>query len=164
MNLDVTAETRIARSRKDVAAYVIDNRNDTIWIGGITESELQGEPPIRVGSRVRRVASFARKRIDYVNEVERLDPVGLLEMRSVKSPFPMRVTYRFTDDGGATTVYPCPGRSRHALPCSGTADALEGPSLYLPRSGNAEVAHGALTGAALTRPTTTGSTSTKPPS
>lgn len=104
MNLDVTAETRIARARMDVAAYVTDNRNDAIWIGGISESELLGEPPIRVGSRVRRVASFAGKRIDYVNEVERLDPLELLEMRSVKSPFPMRVTYRFADDGGATSV------------------------------------------------------------
>lgn len=99
MNLDVTAETTIARPREAVAAYVLDYRNDPIWIGGISESELHGEPPIRVGSRVRRVASFLGKRIEYVNEVERLDP-GLVEMRSVKSPFPMRVTYTFADAAG----------------------------------------------------------------
>ncbi len=102
MNLDVTAETSMARPRDEVTIYVIDNRNDPIWIGGISESELQGEPPIAVGSRVRRVASFLGKRIEYVNEVERLDPGALLVMRSVKSPFPMRVTYAFADadDGG----------------------------------------------------------------
>lgn len=105
MKLDVTAETTIARPREVVATYVFDNRNDPIWIGGISESELDGEPPIRVGSRVRRVASFLGKRIEYVNEVERLDPGAVLEMRSVKSPFPMRVTYAFGDTaGGDETV------------------------------------------------------------
>ena len=105
MNLDVTAETSIARPREEVSTYVIDNRNDPIWIGGISESELQGDPPITVGSRVRRVASFLGKRIEYVNEVERLDPGALLVMRSVKSPFPMRVTYAFADaDDGRGTI------------------------------------------------------------
>lgn len=100
MSLDVTAETTISRPREPVAAYVVDQRNDPIWIGGISESELVGDPPIRVGSRVRRVASFLGKRIEYVNEIERLDPGALLEMRSVKSPFPMRVTYAFDDAAG----------------------------------------------------------------
>jgi hypothetical protein len=51
------------------------------------------------------VASFLGKRIEYVNEVERLDPGVLLEMRSVKSPFPMRVTYELADGvGGDATV------------------------------------------------------------
>jgi hypothetical protein len=104
VNLDVTAETSVARPRDEVATYVIDNRNDPIWIGGISESELQGEPPVAVGSRVRRVASFLGKRIEYVNEVERLDPGALLVMRSVKSPFPMRVTYAFADAGDGGTV------------------------------------------------------------
>jgi hypothetical protein len=42
------------------------------------------------------------KRIEYINEVTRLDPDVLLEMRSVKSPLPMVVTYTFGDDAGAT--------------------------------------------------------------
>jgi len=103
VNLDITAEATIARPRHDVAAYVTDNRNDPIWIGGISRSELEGEPPIRVGSRVRRVASFLGKSIEYVNEVERLERGVLLDMRSVKGPFPMQVTYTFADaDDGAT--------------------------------------------------------------
>ncbi len=81
---------------------MIDHRNDPIWIGGISDSELLGEPPIAVGSRVRRVASFLGKRIEYVNDVTRLEPGALLEMRSVKSPFPMTVTYAFEDEGGGT--------------------------------------------------------------
>jgi uncharacterized membrane protein len=102
MAIDVTASVTIARPRDEVAAYVVDHRHDPIWIGGITESELLGDPPIAVGSRVRRVASFLGKRIDYVNEVTRLDPGALLEMRSVQSPFPMVVTYAFEDTDGGT--------------------------------------------------------------
>ena len=100
--IDVTATTRIDALRDKVASYVVDNRNDPAWIGGISESELLGDPPITVGSRVRRVASFMGKRIEYVNEVTRLDPGSVLEMRSVKSPFPMHITYAFQDAEGGT--------------------------------------------------------------
>lgn len=100
--IDVTAATTIAAQRDQVARYVMDHRNDPVWIGGISESELLGEPPIAVGSRVRRVASFLGKRIEYVNEVTRLEPGSLLEMRSVKSPFPMVATYAFEDAADGT--------------------------------------------------------------
>ena len=73
MSIDVTATATMTVPREEVARYVIDHRNDPVWIGGISESELLGEPPIAIGSRVRRVASFMGKRIEYVNEVTRLD-------------------------------------------------------------------------------------------
>ena len=100
--IDVTASTMIAAPRDEVARYVMDHRNDPIWIGGISESELMGERPLVEGSRVRRVASFMGKRIEYVNEVVRLEPGTALEMRSVKSPFPMAVTYAFEEGEGGT--------------------------------------------------------------
>ena len=100
--IDVTATTTIEAPRDKVAAYVVDNTNDPAWIGGISESELLGDPPIAVGSRVRRVASFMGKRIEYVNEVTWLDPGSVLEMHSVKSPFPMQITYAFEDAAGGT--------------------------------------------------------------
>jgi uncharacterized membrane protein len=100
--IDVTTTTMIGAPRSDVARYVVDHRNDPTWIGGISESELLGDPPIAVGSQVRRVAHFLGKRIEYVNEVTRLEPDALLEMRSVKSPFPMVVTYAFEDAPGGT--------------------------------------------------------------
>jgi uncharacterized membrane protein len=100
--IDVTATTRIDAARDQVASYVVDNRNDPAWIGGISESKLLGDPPIGVGSHVRRVASFMGRRIEYVNEVTRLVPGSVLEMHSVKSPFPMRITYAFEDVAGTT--------------------------------------------------------------
>jgi hypothetical protein len=104
MGIDVTARTVIARARDDVAAYVVDHRNDPVWIGGISDSELLGDPPRTEGSHVRRVASFLGKRIRYVNEVVRLVPGTVLEMRSVESPMPMRITYAFADVPGGTQV------------------------------------------------------------
>ena len=100
--IDVTATTRIDAARDQVASYVVDNRNDPAWIGGISESKLLGDPPIGVGSHVRRVASFMGRRIEYVNEVTRLDAGSVLEMHSVKSPFPMQITYAFEDAAGGT--------------------------------------------------------------
>ncbi len=82
----------------------MDHRNDTTWIGGITQSEMIGEGPFAEGSEVRRVAHFMGKRIDYVLRVERLDQGSFLEMRSVKGPFPMTVNYAFADVEGGTRV------------------------------------------------------------
>jgi uncharacterized protein YndB with AHSA1/START domain len=105
MAIDVTATTVIDAPRSRVARFVMDHRNDTAWIGGIKESELVGDEPYGVGSHVRRVASFLGRRIEYVNRVEEIEPDARLVMRSVKSPFPMVVTYAFEDtaNGGTRT-------------------------------------------------------------
>jgi len=104
MSVDITASVRIARDPVTVAAYMTDPANDPEWIGGLRTADLLGEPPVAVGSRVRRVAHFLGRRVEYVNEVLALDAVHL-DMRSVKAPFPMHITYRFEPaPGGGTTV------------------------------------------------------------
>jgi carbon monoxide dehydrogenase subunit G len=103
VRIDVTAEVRVARPRAEVAAYMTDPGHDPEWIGGVREARLQGEPPLRAGSRVARVASFLGRRIEYVNEVVSLD-AGHLDMRSVVAPFPMHITYSFAPDGNGTVV------------------------------------------------------------
>jgi hypothetical protein len=104
VGIDVTAEIQIDRGREAVAAYMTDPANDPVWIGGVREARLLGEPPIVVGSRVARVASFLGRRIEYVNEVVRLEPESRVDMRSVVAPFPMRITYAFEDRDGGTSV------------------------------------------------------------
>jgi uncharacterized protein YndB with AHSA1/START domain len=104
MSVDVTAEVRIARDAQRVWDYMTDPVNEPEWIGGLKESRLAGDPPLRVGSRVERVAGFLGRRIEYVNEVTELDPPDTLDMRSVKAPFPMRITYTLEGGGEATTV------------------------------------------------------------
>jgi len=104
MPVDVTATAAVGRPREEVAAYLRDPANDTSWIGGLRSARLLTAGPVGVGSRVERVASFLGRRVEYVNEVTELTGDRLV-MRSVRSPFPMQVTYghRAATDG-ATEV------------------------------------------------------------
>lgn len=49
--------------------------------------------PLGAGTRVNRVAKFMGRRIDYVLEVQAIEHPRLLDMKSVKAPFPMHVRY-----------------------------------------------------------------------
>jgi uncharacterized membrane protein len=104
MPVDVTATASIDRPHEEVAAYLRDPANDTSWIGGLRSARLLTPEPVAVGSQVERVAGFLGRRVEYVNEITELDG-DRLAMRSVHSPFPMRITYghRQASDG-ATEV------------------------------------------------------------
>ena len=104
MSIDVLGEVHIRRPREQVAAYMSDPANDPEWIGGLREAHLLGDGPLREGSQVARVASFLGRRVEYVNEITTLEPGSVLEMRSVKAPFPMHITYTFEDRDGGTVV------------------------------------------------------------
>jgi uncharacterized membrane protein len=104
MAVDVTATETIGRPREEVAAYLRDPGNDTSWIGGLRSARLLTPRPVAVGSQVERVAGFLGRRVEYVNEITELTGERLA-MRSVRSPFPMRVTYGHRRAGdGATEV------------------------------------------------------------
>jgi len=102
VSIDVPVTALIDRPAAEVAAYAMDPANDTSWIGGIREVRWVTEPPLRVGSRVRRRASFLGRRVDYVMEVADLAPGERVVMRSVEAPFPMVVTYTFAAEGAGT--------------------------------------------------------------
>jgi len=102
MSTDVRAEMPIARPRDAVAAYAFDWANDVHWIGAVAEARLLTDPPVRIGSRVLRVATFLGRRLEYVNEVAEYEPPARLVMRTVEAPFPMRITYALDEDGAGT--------------------------------------------------------------
>ena len=102
MSIDVPVTAVIQRPAAEVAAYAMDPANDTSWIGGIREVRWVTEPPLRVGSRVRRLAGFLGRPVDYVLEVTELTPAERVVMRSIEAPFPMVVTYTFAAEGGGT--------------------------------------------------------------
>jgi uncharacterized membrane protein len=102
MAVDVTATETIDRPCDEVAAYLRDPANDTRWIGGIRSARLLSPGPVAIGSQVERVAAFLGRRVQYVNEIIELT-ADRLAMRSVRSPFPMRVTYGHRDTGDSTT-------------------------------------------------------------
>ena len=102
MPVDVTATGTIGRPSEEVAAYLRDPANDTSWIGGLRSARLLTPAPVAVGSQVERVAGFLGRRVEYVNEITELT-ADRLAMRSVRSPFPMRITYGHRDAGDGTT-------------------------------------------------------------
>ena len=104
MPIDVTAESHIARPREEVALFAMEAENDTRWIGGVSSARRLTDGPTAVGTRVERVAHFMGRRVEYVMEIAELVPDERIVMRSIKSPFPMRVTYSFHDDDGATVA------------------------------------------------------------
>ena len=102
MPIDVTARTTISKDIQAIWEFMTDPAREPEWIGGLKTSRLETDPPLRHGSRVERVAGFLGKKIEYVNEVTVHDPPHVLEMRSVKAPFPMHITYTVHDDGTVT--------------------------------------------------------------
>lgn len=102
--VDVSAQIAIKRPREEVAAFVADPTNDTIWISGVKDVRLLTEGPLRTGSRVHRTGGFMGKQFDYVNDVVDYEPLSHLEMKSVSGPFPMQVRYEFEESKGGTLV------------------------------------------------------------
>jgi hypothetical protein len=103
MEVATTATITVDRPPEVVAAYMFDPANDPRWIGGVRSARLLAPGPIAVGSLVEWVARFLGRRIEYVNEVVDLSPERL-EMRSVKAPFPIHVTYLLRERNGVTEV------------------------------------------------------------
>jgi uncharacterized protein YndB with AHSA1/START domain len=104
MAVDVTVEQEIRRPPDQVAAYAMDPANDRDWIGALTRVEVLGDGAVAPGTRVRRVARFLGRDMEYVNEITELDRPRRLAMRSVKAPFPMTVTYEFEPAGDGTLM------------------------------------------------------------
>ena len=104
MGVDVLVEQTIGRPRSEVAQVATDPARDPEWIGGIKEARELTESPLGVGSRAQRVATFLGRRIEYVLEVVEFERDSLLVMKSIKGPFPMKVTYRFHDAAEGTRM------------------------------------------------------------
>ena len=102
MPVDVSATATIGWPREEVAAYLRDPANDTHWIGGLRSARLLTPGPVGVGSQVERVAGFLGRRVEYVNEITELTADRRV-MKSVRSPFPMRITYGHRNAGDSTT-------------------------------------------------------------
>jgi uncharacterized protein YndB with AHSA1/START domain len=114
MSVDVTATVAIDAAPQSIWDFMTDPEHEPEWIGGLRHARLQGDPPLREGSRVERLAGFLGKKIEYVNEVTVHDPPHTLEMRSVKAPFPMRITY--TLEGGTVSNHVRGGGARIMAP------------------------------------------------
>lgn len=105
MDVDVTTEAVIRRPRDEVAAFACDPANVPRWYANIRSVDVLTEGPVAVRSRMRFVASFLGRTIDYTYEVTELVTGERMTMTTASGPFPMTTTYAFEDAGeGATRM------------------------------------------------------------
>jgi uncharacterized membrane protein len=97
VDVDVTVEADVRRPREEVAAFASDPRNVPEWYSNIRSVEVLTPGPLGVGSRMRFVARFLGRTIEYTYEVVELVPGERLVMSTASGPFPMTTTYSFVD-------------------------------------------------------------------
>jgi Polyketide cyclase / dehydrase and lipid transport len=103
MAVDVRPVVLVRRSRRDVAAFMFDPRNDLRWTGGITASRPAQPGPLVKGATVERTARFLGRSFTYGYVVTRHEPDRLVELK-VDRPFPMLVRYELDDATDGTLV------------------------------------------------------------
>lgn len=103
MDVDVTLTADIRRPRPEVAAFACDPANVPAWYANIRSVEVLTPGGLQVGSRMRFVATFLGRTIDYTYEVADLVPGVRMTMTTASGPFPMTTTYAFEDLDTAAT-------------------------------------------------------------
>lgn len=101
MDVDVTTEVLIRRTRHDVAEYAANPDNVPNWYVNIKSVEWVTSRPVQLGSRIAFVAHFLGRRMAYTYEVVDFVPAERLVMRTAEGPFPMETSYTWetTPDG-----------------------------------------------------------------
>jgi uncharacterized membrane protein len=126
--VDVRTEIVIDRTVAAVSQYAADPSNAPAWYANIESVAWQTEPPARLGSRVRFVARFLGRRLEYTYELVELVPGERLVMRTSEGPFPMETTYTWTAAGPASTRMTLRNRGKPAG-FSGLAAPLMAPAI-----------------------------------
>jgi len=103
MAVDVLTEIEIGRPRSEVSAFAADPANATAWYKNIRSVEWETPPPAVVGSRVRFVAQFLGRTLEYTYEVREIEPGSRLVMSTSQGPFPMETIYLWEDAGEGVT-------------------------------------------------------------
>jgi uncharacterized membrane protein len=103
MSVDVLTEIDIERPRDVVSGFAADPNNATAWYKNIRSVEWETPPPAAVGSRIRFVAQFLGRTLEYTYEVHEIDRGRRFVMSTAEGPFPMETIYTWEDAGEAAT-------------------------------------------------------------
>ncbi|HEV2981649.1 MAG TPA: SRPBCC family protein [Solirubrobacteraceae bacterium] len=103
MAVDVLTEIEIQRPRQEVAAFAADPGNATAWYKNIQSVEWETPPPAVVGSRVRFVARFLGRSLEYTYEVREDEPGRRFVIATAEGPFAMETTYAWEDAAESAT-------------------------------------------------------------
>jgi uncharacterized membrane protein len=103
VSVDVLTEIEIERLREEVSTFAADPNNAVAWYKNIKSVEWLTPPPAVVGSRMRFVARFLGRTLDYTYEVRECEPGRRFAMSTAQGPFPMETTYTWEDAGERAT-------------------------------------------------------------
>jgi uncharacterized protein YndB with AHSA1/START domain len=107
----------IARAPEEVFAVLTDPARLHEWQGTLVEARLEGEGPLRAGSRVHEVRTFLGKRIESTVEILEHEEPRRFVLSSSAGPVRFRVEQ---------TVEPAPAGSRVRVVLEGRARGLLG--------------------------------------
>jgi len=98
-------EVEIRRPREEVAAFAANPDNATAWYRNIRSVEWETSPPAAIGSRIRFIAQFLGRTLDYTYEVREIQPGSRFVMSTAQGPFPMETSYAWEEmTGGGTRM------------------------------------------------------------
>jgi uncharacterized membrane protein len=103
MPVDVLTDATINRPIEEVASYAADPSNAPEWYANIISADWKTPPPLQRASRIKFVARFLGRRLEYTYEVVDFVPGERLVMRTLQGPFPMETTYTWQALAGGTT-------------------------------------------------------------
>lgn len=103
MAVDVVTEIEIKRPVEEVASFAADPSSATAWNKNIKSIEWETPPPAVVGSRVRFLAQFLGRTLEYTYEVREIEPGRRFVMSTAEGPLPMETIYTWEDRGAGVT-------------------------------------------------------------
>lgn len=104
MTVRVEVEVAIERPLPEVFDFITNFENNPQWQSGMKSCEFSTEPPLRVGSKYKQVASFLGRRIVSEFEVLEYTPNRMVYFHSISGTFPIRVRRRVEQQGSSTLV------------------------------------------------------------
>ena len=104
MSVDVVVEQEIAAPRELVAAFASDPANEPRWLRDLDRSEALTGGAFGAGTIVQRITSVFGRETEYVHEIVAFEPGRRMELRTIKAPFPLCVTYEFEDTAAGGTL------------------------------------------------------------
>ncbi len=98
------SRVKIDRPREEVFAYLVNAETQTIWQSGLQEFIADWSDEPTVGDHARGTVKVAGKKVQWEIEVAETNRPENIVFRSVKAPFPFKVSYSLLSNGGSTQV------------------------------------------------------------
>lgn len=92
----------IDRPVEEVWDYVLDTRNDPVWITNVIDVGRGGDEPVAIGLEIEETYKFLGKRVPMTMKVTEHEPPRRSAIEFVGGPVPGRGTYEFEPVDGGT--------------------------------------------------------------